>query len=241
MRGLTVLRHLVSSPEPVSATRIAEISGMHQSSASRILGILASEGYIRRTNSQWYEPDFGVLSLSTAAVKRFDLATKPYDAMRTAARAHPGFSFSLGVLFKGEVLYFLRFTHGHEPETFSAPAFPLHLSAPGLRLLHLQPRPDALATLRLSQEVRGWEQPTTAVPDSPEELLDVTAGRMVDDCLVLNMWSSPNSVSAAIPVAAPGEVPTALAVAGPAGLVDAATLASWLHTHVDAVAESLRS
>src|SRR5690625_3318263 len=110
-RGLAVLRCLVSSPSAISATEIAARTGMHQSSVSRILAALADDGFVRQTNNQWYEPDLGLLTLSTTAIRRFDLATKPAEVMQEAAQRSPGFTFSLGVLWHGEMLYFLRSAH----------------------------------------------------------------------------------------------------------------------------------
>lgn len=238
-RGLEVLRILVSAPEPISATQIATEMGLHQSSVSRILTALAADGYVRRSTGRRYEPDFALLGLTTAAARRFDIATQPMAALRATAAQCPGFDVSIGVLWQEEIIYFLRMSHTSDPIIFSSPAFPLHLSAPALRILLDRPRGEALAVLERSRSSHGWERPTPRVPDTAEELLDVAASLVVDDCLVLNMWSSPQSVSAAVPVRIDYPEPLAIAVAGPANLVDAAQLGAWLRPAADAVAQSL--
>lgn len=236
-----MLRLLVESGGPISASRIAVQLGMHQSSVSRILASLAAEGFVRQINGQHYEPDFGLLTLSTAAAKRFDLASKPYVAMAEAARDCHGYKFSIGVLWRDEIVYFLEFINTQEPVLFSFPAFPLHLSAPALRQLHTLPRAEAEEILERSRFRHGWSQPTSRVPSGTAELMDVTKELIVDDCLILNMWSNPVAVQAALPLDVPVGAPTSLALSGPAGMVSTSQVTEWLHKYGSNVTASLKN
>gem|GEM_PF-4098062 len=127
----------------------------------------------------------------------------------------------------------------HDPVLFSSPAFPLHLSAPALRILLDHPREEAMAVLERSREHHGWEQPTAAVPADTGELLDTAASLLVDDCLILNTWSSPTVVTAALPLELPNQSPTCLTIGGPAGMAATSQIARWLHTHGERVVASL--
>jgi DNA-binding IclR family transcriptional regulator len=204
--GVTVLQILVQADEPLSASEIARRMGLHQSSVSRILSTLA------------------------VAINKFSLATKPRAALEQAAERASGLAVTLATLWRGEVIYFLR-TEKDNPHPLVATelGWPLHLSAPALRLLVERPRAEALQLLRESRERHGWNRASPDVPATEAETLD-TAIRLVDhDCLILDGWIKPGHVSSAIIVAAPGEPPTALAMTGPADLVDHQTLRLWLH------------
>jgi DNA-binding IclR family transcriptional regulator len=228
--GVTVLQILVQADEPLSASEIARRMGLHQSSVSRILSTLAVAGYVRKISYRRFAPDFGVLSLAAAAINKFSLATKPRAALEQAAERASGLAVTLATLWRGEVIYFLR-TEKDNPHPLVATelGWPLHLSAPALRLLVERPRAEALQLLRESRERHGWNRASPDVPATEAETLD-TAIRLVDhDCLILDGWIKPGHVSSAIIVAAPGEPPTALAMTGPADLVDHQTLRLWLH------------
>lgn len=229
-RGLRVLELLVEAPEPMTATAIAHQIGLHQSSVSRILATLTDEGYAHKVSYARFAADFGLLSLATATIPQFPLVSRPRAAMEKIAATADGFSASLGTLWNGRMIYFLRTSHQTPTIDFWASDYPIHLSAPGLRLLADLQRDAALGILRGSRERFGWRG-EAAVPSTEEEVLDRVNEQIAHDVLVLPGWRRTGETGAAIPIVFGGQSrPLALALSGPdqAG-VDAATLRLWLH------------
>ncbi|AYY13962.1 MarR family transcriptional regulator [Actinobacteria bacterium YIM 96077] len=237
--GVSVLQALVESDEPLSASEIARRVGLHQSSVSRILSTLAAAGYARKTGYRSFAPDFGVLSLGAAAITKFNLAHKPRKAMEEAARHARDMAVSLSVLWRGEVIYFLRTRGDDQPVLFNADGWPLHLSAPGLRLLLDLPEDEALELLRESRDKYGWERPEPPAPQSEQEALRRGRELLVHDCLILDGWLKPGHMSSAITVDAPGEPPVALALTGRTELADPDTIRLWLHSFRRSVEQAL--
>lgn len=241
-RGLHVLRMLVDSGQPMTATEMAARLGLHQSSISRILATLIEVGYVRKTPKGRFAPDYGLLSLASATSGQFPLVTRPREAMEKLSRLCAGYTVSLCMLWNGQMIYFLR-TSQHAPTIdFWASDFPLHLSAPGLRMLNDLPREQALALLRASRERHGWRRDSPIVPETESEVLDWVDNHVAHDVLVLPQWHRVGETGAAIPVDADGEPhPLALSISGadrPG--VDEATLRLWLHDGRRLVESSLR-
>ncbi|MEQ4209148.1 helix-turn-helix domain-containing protein [Actinopolymorpha sp. B17G11] len=237
-RGLEVLRVLVDESEPVTGTEIARRLGLHQSSISRILATLTEVGYVRKT-AKGFAPDFGVLSLASAT-SQFPLIRKPRAAMKQIAASCGGLSPSLGMLWRGQMIYFLRTTEHGDTIDFWWSDYPIHLSAPGLRLLVDLPREEALAILRGSRQRYGWDGEKGVVPATEEEVLDLAAKNVAHDVIVLTGWFRRGWMGAAIPVEVEGEHRVALALAGPSDVTDLATLQLWLHDARRTVEAALR-
>lgn len=228
--GLAVLQMLVDATGPLTATEIARRMGMHQSSISRILATLADAGFAQRV-PQGFSPDFGVLSLSVASLNKYDLAQRPRAALADAARECPGYTFALSVLWRGRTIYFLRTLHGQETRVFDADArWPLHLSAPGLRLLLQLPEDEALALLVTSRERLGWDTPGPAAPLSPEQALASARASDEHGCVILDDWQAAGRRTSAIALDLPGYPPVALSMAGPTELRDPAEVRLILHS-----------
>ncbi|GAA1726584.1 IclR family transcriptional regulator [Isoptericola hypogeus] len=227
--GLRVLQLLVDADAPLSATEIARRVGLHQSSASRILATLADAGFARKTGPRSFAPDFGVLSLGAAAVDKFDLAHRPRAAMQAVADRAVGHTVALSILWRDQVIYFLRSSSRTEPRLFDAEGWPLHLSAPGMRLLLDLPEGDALTLLDKSRQRFGWAEPGPAAPGSAREALDQARAALDHDCLLLDDWQAPGQRAAAITVDLPGHAPVALSVAGRSDLLDPDTVRLVLH------------
>ncbi|MCG5221118.1 helix-turn-helix domain-containing protein [Streptosporangium sp. KLBMP 9127] len=225
-RGLHVLRELVDEGSPLTATEIARRIGVHQSSVSRILATLTQVGYVRKTSDRRFAPDFGVLSLMSATTW-FPLIRKPRAAMEAIASAHPGLDATLCVLWRGEMIYFLR-TGGDIGTVDFGAGFPVHLSAPGLRMLVDLPEDEALEILRQSRHRYGWPG-TAAVPATEEDVLAFARVNVEHDVLVLPEWGFAGMVGAAIPVKTDEDHPVALALTGDVRIADPATLRLWLH------------
>lgn len=237
--GVTVLQILVEADEPLSASEIGRRMGLHQSSVSRILATLAAAGYVRKTGYRSFAPDFGVLSLGAAAIKKFTLVHKPRAAIVQAAELAAGLSVTLSVLWRGEVIYFLRTKKGEQPTLFAELSWPLHLSAAAVRLLLDLPEEEALGLLRTSRERHGWERPTEHAPESEEDTLRRGRDLLQHDCLILDGWLDAGHMSSAITVEAPGEPPTALALTGPTKIADPDTIRLWLHGFRRSVEQAL--
>lgn len=225
-RGLEVLTILVDEHRPMSPTEIAQRVGIHQSSASRILAGLGQAGFVRKTTGRRFTPDFGVLTLSSA-VHDFDLIQKPRAAMEEAARRNPGAMFSLGMMWRDHIIYFLRTKDGSETVDFIGSGYPLHLSTPGLRLLLDMPEAEALTALRKSRDRHGWEQRTEQVPATEEEALSAVRSLLSHDLLILDGWANPLNMGGAIPLATDG--PVALSITTRSSGTSRSDLALTLH------------
>lgn len=237
-RGLTVLRVLVDEGAPVTSTEIARRIGLHQSSVSRILATLHDAGFVRKTGGG-FRPDYGVLSLASAA-SQFPLIQRPRGVMERLATDWAPMTVTLGMLWRGRMIYFLRKTKGVEAIDFWWSDFPIHLSAPGLRLLVDLPRDRALDILRASRRDLGWEAGSTEVPETEEGVLDWATSNVVHDVLIVPGWLDPERMSAAIPIEGGDEHPVALALTGRRDDVDESTVRLWLHDGRRAVEAALR-
>lgn len=225
-----MLQMLVESPEPLTTTAIAQKLDLHQSSISRILGTLAQLGYVRRPSRGRFAPDFGLLSLAASTIPKFALITRPRVAMEQIARLCPGFNATLGALWNGRMIYFLRTAIDAPTIDFVTSDFPVHLSAPGLRLLVDLPHAEALAILRGSRARFGWGG-EDVVPATEEGVLDYATAQVAHDVLVLPDWHRRGELGAAIPIQSPDEGQSlALSLTGAARpQADPDTLRLWLH------------
>jgi DNA-binding IclR family transcriptional regulator len=224
--GLAVLRVVSEAKAPISATEVAKRVGMHPSWVSRVLAALMRDGYVRKPDYRSYAADYGALALAGNALVNAPLAVRPRAALGALAE-RSGMDAVLAVLHGGQVIYLLRTRTGHEPVPLAV-GYPLHLSSVALRLLLERPRAEALAALRESRRRYGWERPTPAVPEHEAEVLTQARARLTHGCLVLVDWIAPGHLGCAIPVAAPGEPPAALALSGPSARQAPGEALLWL-------------
>ena len=215
-RGLEILRLLVES-EPMTSTQVAARLGLHQSSASRILKVLADAGYVRKPTYQSFTVDYGVLTMVGRAVHNFKLMTKPRAVIAQLAEQHPDFLITLGTLWQNELLYLLRAQRGQDVISGYAGSYPLHLSTVGMRLLLDRPEKEAIEVLKASKLRYGWERPTELVPETPAECLKMARTFLRHDCLPLVNWQNKLTIGASIPIVAKGEPVCALAFSGKVG------------------------
>ncbi|MEN3284502.1 MAG: hypothetical protein V7607_5642 [Solirubrobacteraceae bacterium] len=239
-RGLAILRLLVDARGPLTSKEIAAAAGIHQSSASRILGTLASAGYVRKVGYREFVPDYGVLALAERAADAFPLSHKPRAAVAATADECEGHLVSLAALWHGHLIYLVRMEKGGEALSVSFDVIPLHLSSPALRLLADLPDENALEILRDSRARSGWARPSDRAPNDELEALAKARELLTHDALVLDSWQAPDVMTAAIRVEAPGEPPTALAISGRTGLVSHETVLLWLQAGRRRVEAALR-
>ncbi len=239
MRGLATLRLLVDEGRPMSPTELAAQVGLHQSSVSRILSTLAAAGYVRKVAKRRFEPDFGVLALSSA-VTNFPLVHKPRAAVAAAAARCRGCLVTLAILWRGQILYFVRTIDGYNIVDFWGGDFPLHQSAPAMRMLLDLPEADALETLAGSRARHGWECRTPVTPTSETEALRRARDLLDDDILILDDWREEGRFAAAIPIDYPADYPVALAIAGQRAVTSDEQVRLWLLQVRRAVEKSLQ-
>ena len=228
MRGLDILRLLVDARRPLGPTEIAEQVGLHQSSVSRILATLAEAGYVRKVSGRRFRPDFGVLQVASAVID-FPIIRKPRAAMEQAAALCPGMLFSLSMLWRGSIIYFLRTAKGVETVDFWGAGFALHLSAPGLRMLLDRPAAEAEEILRDSRKRHGWARTTALVPATESATLTAARALLDHDTLILDGWYREHEVGAAIPIDVGENEPMAISISGRSDLASHDTLRLWLH------------
>jgi DNA-binding IclR family transcriptional regulator len=211
-RGLTILRHLVEADGPLTATELAQRCGMHQSTASRILQTLAQAGYVSKEQSGFI-PDYGVLALAVSARGRFAIMQRPRAALEEVAARCDGLSVALCMLWRQQVLYFLRMTAGGDPTPFDGDGYPMHLSLPALRLLADMPEAEATGLLARSREQFGWHRPSSAWPADEASLLARARAE----------------IAGTIPLRPYGGYPLALAIYGPREITTPDKLRLQLH------------
>lgn len=238
--GLAVLQTLVSAEGPLTATEVAGRCGIHQTTASRILGDLIVVGYARKISYREFAPDFGILTLGLESVRHFEVLTRPRAAMERAARMCPGLGVSLCMLWRDKLLYFDRAVHGLDTNMFEGGDYPLHLSSPGLLFLLDLPEDEALERLAASRTKFGWSRPNPVVPISEAGVLAAARKRSTGDTLVLTEWAFPQHVTAAISIGHGAEHPLALAIAGAADVMSADSLRMRLREIRAVVEPSLR-
>jgi DNA-binding IclR family transcriptional regulator len=227
VRGLEILRLLVEAGVPMSPTELADRVGIHQSSASRILATLVEEGYVRRVSGRRFEPDFGVLTLA-AAVTNLPLVRRPRDAVEAAAAQTPGALISLSVLWRGQIIYILRTEHGMETVEFWRAGFPLHQSAPAMRMLLSLPEEEAMTWLRASRARFGWVRNSEATPVDEADALRQARDLLDHDILILDGWHEPGRVGSATLIDDKADYPVALSLSATRELASDDKIRLWL-------------
>jgi len=218
-RGLDILRLIAESPEPLTSTEIARKLGIHQSSASRALGVLVNSGYVCKPTYHSFAADYGVLVLAGTAGQRFALTVKLRPAVEKICARVPELLVTVATLWRGELLYFLRLRKDQEPMPSIAGGYPLHLSAISLRLLMDVSHKEALAVLEQSRRQYGWERPTKTVPATAAACLQYARRNLTRDCLLLRNYQHKDQWSISIPLDPPGHPRSVLVISGPAGTI----------------------
>ena len=218
LQGLELLRLLAQCPGPVSATALAERTGQHPSTVSRLLSGLVRAGYVRKPDYHSFAPDLGLATLFGRVRGQFPLTSVPRAALRAQAAAMPGMRLSLATLHEHQLVYWLAVEAGQEEWELVVSGYPLHLSSIALRILADCPLRAAIPLLNASKRWNGWERPTSRVPADPAGVMTAARDLLAaggGDCLVLESWQGVGRISAALPLRSPDERPLVLAVSGP--------------------------
>lgn len=102
-RSLEILR-IVAERGIITATELAGILGIHQSSASRHLKSLYDAGYIRKPDFHSFAPDYGVLLFAGTAMKAFPLVEKSAEICSGISAMH-GIGAAIAVLVRNKLVY----------------------------------------------------------------------------------------------------------------------------------------
>ncbi len=227
-RGLYVLRRLVESGRPMSATELARELGLHQSSISRVMSTLGEAGFVRKNEQGGFVPDYGVITLA-AETTRLPLLTKPVAVFNALLEEYPRLTLATSMLWRSEMLYLLRSNVGGLTHLYDNVRYPLHRSSPGLRLLLDLPEEQALAMLADSRRAHGWTGDPAVIPATEAEVLAAARANLEHDVLILQGWADPQQISGAIPVRTSEPHPVAMAIVVTDGSMDADELRLLLH------------
>jgi DNA-binding IclR family transcriptional regulator len=218
LQGLELLRLLAQCEGPVSATALAEKTGQHPSTVSRLLSGLVRAGYVRKPDYHSFAPDLGLATLFGQVRRHFPLTRLPRAALRAQAVAWPGMRWSLATLHEHQLVYWLAVEADQEEAELIVSGYPLHLSSIALRILVDRPVRAATALLAASRRWNGWERPTDRVPADAATVLAMARDLLSSsggECLVLESWQGEGRISAALPIRSPDDRPLVLAVSGP--------------------------
>lgn len=228
-RGLTVLNILVQASGPLTATEVAHRCGIHQTTASRILGSLIEAGYVRRVSFREFSPDFGLMALGMDAARHFSVVTDPQTALERCAVLVDPLNVRLSVLWRSKLLYIDRTSNNRGRQVFDGADYPLHLSSPGLLfMLELKPE-DAVRELAASRERFGWARPTRNVAATEADVLSQAEKHHRRGTIVLRNWADTGHVTAAIRMPDHEGHPLALSLAGPSDVHSTETIRVLLH------------
>lgn len=215
LQGLELLRLLAQADGPVSATALAETTGQHPSTVSRLLSGLVQAGYVRKPDYRSFAADLGLVTLFGRVRQHFPLTRVPHAALRAQVAGLPGMRLSLATLHEHQLVYWLAIDANQEESDLVVSGFPLHLSSIALRILLDRPEAEALELLATSRRWHGWDQPTERVPADAGAVLAAARGLLVDGCLALDGWQAEGRISAGVPVRSPDHRPLILALSGP--------------------------
>lgn len=215
LQGLELLRLLAQAEGPISATALAERTGQHPSTVSRLLSGLVKAGYLRKPDYHSFSVDLGMVTMLGRVRQHFPLTTVPRAALTAHACLLPGMRLSLATLHEHQLVYWLTVDAGQEPVDLICGGYPLHLSSIALRILLDLPEADARAVLATSRRWYGWELPTPHMSNDEAGVLRDARSRLQDDCLILTDWQGIGHLSAAVPVRSLDGRPLILALSGP--------------------------
>jgi len=145
-RMLKLLEVLAEHPEPLGLKQIAQITGLHPSTAHRILAAMASDRLVDRIEPASYRLGMRLLELGNVVRSRISVRELALPVMREL-HAHTGETVNLSVRHDDEIVYVERTSSGRSAmriiHAIGARA-PLHVTAAG-KLFLLE---DGFAKLR---------------------------------------------------------------------------------------------
>jgi len=134
---------------PLTATAIARHLGIHQSSASRLLGVLLRAGFVRKPAYHSFALDYGALAFAGRSMGCFPAIGASVEVCNRIAR-ETGYDATVGLLWKGHLLYLTRTNADSSLVLIENSSFPIHESSLGLFLSWEQGKKECLHAVRAS-------------------------------------------------------------------------------------------
>ncbi|MFZ2656435.1 MAG: helix-turn-helix domain-containing protein [Victivallales bacterium] len=211
-RSLEILR-IIAEKKQVTATELAGILGIHQSSASRHLKSLYDAGYVRKPDFHSFAPDYGILLFAGTAMKAFPLVESSAEICSSISAKY-GVGAAVAVLVRNRIVY-LSWLSPDDKRTFHIvddSDFPVFKSSMGLVLSYMD---DSRA---LGKRLSGCKDMARR---EAERLFETVDSQMKDKgCLYLRDFHA-NRFNAAIGFESPdGSGHAALAIFSRNRLVD---------------------
>lgn len=147
---------LLAEQGPLSATAIARVLGIHQSSASRLLGVLLNAGFVRKPSYHAFALDYGALVFAGGSMGCFPAITASAEVCNRIAR-DTGLNATVGMLWRDRLLYLTRANTDSSIVLVNNCDFPIHASSIGLYLAWEQGSEQALRLIRESLADNGEE------------------------------------------------------------------------------------
>ncbi len=144
-RGLEVLR-LLALNKRMTASKLAEEIGIHQTSASRMLQSLQKAKLVYKPDFHSFAPDIGIFALGSIAMRSFPIVDLAIETC-VKLKMETGLEMAVATLFEEKLFYF---TASESKRTFYDSDFPVHVSSIGLLLAHSMGKRTALRIIRAS-------------------------------------------------------------------------------------------
>jgi len=212
-RALDLLEILARSDTPIGVGQVAEMTGLPQATAHRLLRSLHLRGYVRHDSSRKYSVGTAVLRLGDAAQRSLTRSARPY---LTELVAYSGETANLAVLEGDDVVYVAQVPSPQVLRMFTEVGRHVrpHSTAVGKVLLAAMPVERALAILRRTGLPRRTEHTITDLDAFAEELrLARELGWAVDEG---EQEVGVRCVAVPVPVADSQQVVAAISLSGPA-------------------------
>lgn len=140
-RALDVLLCFSQQQPELTLTEIADLVGLHKSTALRVLVTLESKRFVQRDeNTGKYRLGLRVLELATFVLKHIDLRRQAWPFLRRLAEMHRE-TVDLGVLDAGDIIYLEVIESPQRVKLAAAPGqrLPAHCTSSGKAILAYLP------------------------------------------------------------------------------------------------------
>lgn len=212
-RALDLLEILARSDTPIGVGQVAEMTGLPQATAHRLLRSLHLRGYVRHDSSRKYSVGTAVLRLGDAVQRSLTRSARPYLSELVA---YSGETANLAVLEGDDIVYVAQVPSPQALRMFTEVGRHVrpHSTAVGKVLLAAMPEERALAILRRTGLPRRTERTITDLDTFAEELrLARELGWAVDEG---EQEVGVRCVAVPVPVTDGQQVVAAISLSGPA-------------------------
>ena len=165
-RMMTLLDALAASPEPASLKHLASVTGLHPSTAHRILAAMAAANFVERQDAGTYRLGIRLLELGNLVKSRINLREVALPFMQELHEAI-GEAINLGARHGDEIVYIERTSSGRSLVRvvyLVGERAPLHLTSLGKLFLAAE----------TPQQVRDYAKRTGLPGKTPHSLTDPT-------------------------------------------------------------------